>query len=268
ATPPPSTIIGALGRLLGLRPDKKPPEDLHSLAQKIGEKPLLWGPIYESVEAEGADPCRADAKNTYIQITPTALINIEEAHYVARLAQGTKLSPTLCRLVLATRPGIWRGKALFYTERVYYICKKEKQSTAERLRRVEFEKLRLVYYLNSDVGIPPTVTRLGGEGGQALVCTQEGGKPPQGSGDVGILLAPALIKPGRDYPPWALGTYDEESHTLKKREIYLGLGYSEVYKTRRPLLRALPPGTVVHSRDRPSHLGELAELGYGATHWL
>jgi CRISPR-associated protein Cmr3 len=57
-----------------------------------------------------------------------------------------------------------------------------------------------------------------------------------------------------------------EGDRFKVRVENVGLGFSEICKIRRPMLKALPAGTVVKLKNNcdAAAIGILSELGYGS----
>jgi len=99
--------------------------------------------------------------------------------------------------------------------------------------------------------------------------------PPR-RGDYAIALQPILIYSskstagidevaGLECVEEVYGVFDGEK--FKVRVIDVGLGFSEVCKFRRPILKALPQGTVVKLREDCGDvvaIGLLSALGYGS----
>ena len=99
---------------------------------------------------------------------------------------------------------------------------------------------------------------------------------PLRRGDYAIALQPILIHSdkttadinevvGLECVEEVYGVFDGEK--FKVRVIDVGLGFSEVCKFRRPILKALPQGTVVKLREDCGDvvaIGLLSALGYGS----
>jgi CRISPR-associated protein Cmr3 len=122
------------------------------------------------------------------------------------------------------------------------------------------------------------VVKLGGEGRPAAVETKGASAPPAGSqrGLYAIALQPVLIysdKPvarveevlGLECVEEVYGVF--EGDTFKVRLVDFGLGFSEVCRRRRPMLKALLQGTVLRLKNTcrdVAVIGILFEIGFGS----
>ena len=122
------------------------------------------------------------------------------------------------------------------------------------------------------------VVRLGGEGRLAAVEAKGASAPPAGSqrGEYAVALQPILMysdKPvarveevlGLECVEEVYGVF--EGDVFKVRVVDFGLGFSEVCRRRRPMLKALPQGTVLRLKSTcrdVAAIGILSEIGFGS----
>ncbi|MCX8137568.1 CRISPR-associated protein [Pyrobaculum aerophilum] len=241
AAPPPSTVLGMLGALAGVRaecPGGGPAGaelQLVMLKETLGVK-SVWGPLVEIdgvLHAPGLDAL-------YI-------IKMDNA---AR-AVGKRAVSVVRRVGLALGPNKTAAPGYLYS--AIYVA----------------EKAKYIYYIDAE-GLRGGLARLGGEGRMAVVEIEEAsaGVPEVVNGRA-LVLTPVLMPEG-ELPNCIkpLGVLEEGGGGLelvpKVRVIQWGLGFSEVCKERRPMYPALAPGTVVEARGCKKNVGYLAELGYGA----
>ncbi|MCC6020262.1 MAG: CRISPR-associated protein [Thermoproteaceae archaeon] len=254
--PPPSTVLGALGALLGARVDcgrcgsgdfecraAAAERSLLELADQLGVR-KMWGPL---VRAGG----RIGVPALDFVLYPDSM-TAERVEKVSRVGLALTENKTAA-------PG--------YLYRATFL----------RARGLTY-----IYYIDGDLGpFRPRVVRLGGEGRAALVEAVEVKERPPGvmpeavSGHA-VLITPLLMPDGelpRCVKP--LGAYElkpaEEGGRApavrlerKVRVVQWGLGFSEACRERRPIYPALPPGTAVEAGDCPAAVGYMARLGYGA----
>jgi len=136
--------------------------------------------------------------------------------------------------------------------------------------------LSLMYLVKNPMKqLNSNVIRLGGEGRVSLIRLEDYLKVPR-SGDYAVALQPILIHSsdnassisnvkGLECLEEVYGVFDGKG--FKVRVMNIGLGFSEVCGFRRPMLKALPQGTVVKLRSNCSGdiaVGLLSELGYGS----
>jgi len=250
--PPPSTVLGALGALLGVRVDcgrcgggdfecrAAAERSLLELADKLGVRGM-WGPL---VRAGG----RVGVPALDFVLYPDSM-TAERVEKVSRVGLALTENKTAA-------PG--------YLYRATFL----------RARGLTY-----IYYIDGDLGpFRPRVVRLGGEGRAALVEAVEvkPGVMPEAVSGHAVLITP-LLMPDGELPRCAkpLGAYElkpaeEGGRALavrlerKVRVVQWGLGFSEACRERRPMYPALPPGTAVEAHDCPAAVGHMARLGYGA----
>lgn len=136
--------------------------------------------------------------------------------------------------------------------------------------------LSLKYLVKNPVKqLGSSLIRLGGEGRLSLIHLEDHLKIPEG-GDYAVALQPILMHSddnvgsinnvkGLECVEEVYGVFDGER--FKVKVINIGLGFSEVCGFRRPILKALPQGTVIRLRSGCSRyiaVGLLSELGYGS----
>ena len=279
ATPLPSTVLGAIGAALGVQLGRdvcrRECADLEALAERLGgrkvdllsggcEEPLLWGPL---VEVEGHYYFTAG-------IMGSSLVDVESrGGYVSTARRGEKLTEARHSLKLITRVGIT-------------LLEEEKVVKTGLTYRASFYgyalkpyPASLVYAVDLADAAPGRigVVRLGGEGRVAGLLFLE---PPEKlrellseEGEYAIALSPVLFHTEGEVEPGSTpGLEDVEEivgmpvpEGVKLRAETVGLGFSEVCGRRRPLLQALPPGTVLKLRNRSLRaVGLFSCLGYGS----
>ena len=241
--PPPSTVLGALGDLLGVRaecpqrgesPTQAAEEALTALADQLGIRGM-WGPLVKIGDKVG------------IPAMEFAAFPDGSAERLDRKARvGLALTERK-----AARPGHLYRATYLHPKSVVYI-----------------------YYVDGLTAIRPTAVRLGGEGRSALVEAAETDfKPPERIGGTAALMTPLLMPDGEMPPclrPKGTLMLDAKECRAKPDErvkaVQWGLGFSDICRERRPMYPALPPGTLVEARDCPPTVGHMARLGYGALH--
>ena len=286
ALPLPSTVLGALGAALGVQLDKsvceKPFEDFKSLAEKLGykavnffaessEEPLLWGPLIEGggryYFTKGNDLIDVNRRGNYVSkaleraLRKHASTTLEKEVFKANhclkpnMRFGLKLSES-------------RVAELGYAYRANFYGYDLKPYPAS-----------LVYIANIVARPVEKLVRLGGEGRVAGLSLLDSDSPKElldlflGEGDYAIALSPVLFYAEDEaIPSSTQGLREVEDvigiitpRDVKLRAETVGLGFSEVCKQRRPLLQALPPGTVLKPKNpRAKAVGLLSCLGYGS----
>jgi CRISPR-associated protein Cmr3 len=278
--PPPTAVLGALGALLGLGADVDCAwrdgydfSDLKSLVKKMADadltlatrsnEPVLWGPLL-SIRGEHLLPVGEYA-------LPVSLAGeyVKKAveYYEGKEDAAKEAANLLCRMAAASeRIGVQLdvGKTVRYMYRAKYVAYVD---DVEMLFRA-----KLVGKLDR------AVVRLGGEGRLAAVEAREEGALPAGSqrGEYAIALQPVLIysdKPvakvdgvaGLDCVEEVYGVLEEDR--FKVKVVDFGLGFSEVCRRRRPMLKALPQGTVLRLKSScgdAAAIGILSEIGFGS----
>ena len=273
ALPMPSTVLGALGAALGIRLGEsvcgRLLADLEALAEKLGgetvdlfaescEKPLLWGPLLGAGDryyfARGSDLIDKDKRALYAR---KALENEGFSEIAHRLRPSTRFGLKLSESRVA-EPG-YAYRAAFYG----YDLKPYPAS--------------LVYASNIATERAERLARLGGEDRVEGLTISD---PPEwllellcAGGEYAIVLSPVLFcADGKVAPGSTPGLQEVEDIVgiptpggVKRRAESLGLGFSEVCKRRRPLLQALPPGTVLKPKSATAKaVGLLSCLGYGS----
>ncbi len=238
--PQPSTLLGALGSLAGVRiqcPEKSPRgalEALRAVARELGVR-RIWGPLAVLRRTTDATTVVGAAAESWIK---------------TQMGRGGELVGRLTRIGLALTDLKTAARGYLY-KATYYA------------------PVEAIYFIDADK-VPTGVVRLGGEGRLAVV---EGDElrpdpylPPQRG--PAVLLTPLLLPNGKLSPciKSVKGLIDprKEKEGPKVRVVQWGLGFSEVCRERRPTYPALPPGTEVEVEDcDPSQLF-LGDLGYGA----
>jgi CRISPR-associated protein Cmr3 len=286
ALPLPSTVLGALGAALGVQLDKsvceKPFDDLKSLAEKLGykavdlfaessEEPLLWGPLIEAggryYFARENDLIDVNRRRNYVS---------KALEYVLRKHASTTLENEVFeadhRLKPSTRFGLKLSEGRVaepgYAYRANFYGYDLKPYPAS-----------LLYIANIVARSMEELVRLGGEGRVAGLSLLDSDQSKDlldlflGRGDYAIALSPVLFyAEGEAIPGSTQGLREVEdvigipsSRAVKLRTVTVGLGFSEVCKQRRPLLQALPPGTLLKPKSSSAKaVGLLSCLGYGS----
>jgi len=240
--PPPSTVLGALGELLGVRIDCRQCND-HACRTQAAEETLaaaaeqlgiqkIWGPL---VAKEGK----------------LGVPTLDFIYYLDGTAEKVEKNTRL-------------GLAL--TEQ-----KTAKPGHLYRVTYIHVRNATYIYYIEGLTPFKPTAVRLGGEGRAALIEAREASHKPPDAIQGGAVLMTPLLTPDGETPPCLkpTGTLKPTGEVEPKiKVVQWGLGFSEVCNERRPLYPALPPGTVVEAQNCPPATGHLAQLGYGALHPL
>jgi len=276
ATPPLSTALGAVGAALGVQLGRdvcgRECADLEALAERLGgrkvdllsggcEEPLLWGPLVEVGEH-------------YYFTVGSSLVSVESrGDYVSTARRGEKLTGAWHSLKLITRVGLT-------------LLEEEKVVKTGLTYRVSFYgyalkpyPASLVYAVDLADAAPGRmgVVRLGGEGRVAGLLFLE---PPEKlrellseEGEYAVTLSPVLFHAESEVEPGSTPGLENVEEIVgmlipegvKLRAETVGLGFSEVCGRRRPLLQALPPGTVLKlSSGSLRAVGLFSCLGYGS----
>jgi CRISPR-associated protein Cmr3 len=275
-TPLPSTVLGAIGSLLGIKIDcrcgseKYDLCDLRELIKQLTgtelsldtrtSEPMLWGPLIEA------------GNGRYIPIGSRFLREEHAGEYVRaaiRYYRGEDVKD-LGRLLISYADA-WSKVGIELNEET---------KTANRMFKAKYvsykHNLNLTYLLRAGRKLTNGVVRLGGEGRLAMLSVSDEKIDPPRKGNYAIALQPILIhssKPtagidevtGLECVEEVYGVFDGEK--FKVRVIDVGLGFSEACKFRRPMLKALPQGTVVKLREDCGDviaIGLLSTLGYGS----
>lgn len=264
--PLPSTVLGALGNSaqISISVDcdtlrrQYDFSDLRILAQQLfgldfdpaagwSEEPLLWGPLLRS------------GNDLYIPL----------GRYAARPGELPRLLSGKAVLTPYAQASAKTGVRLGYAK------------TAEAMFKAAYvaytwRGLEIVYYAkNLRIQAQRLMARVGGEGRLALISINVRQDLPQHGGRYAVALQPVLIygeEPvedisrvrGLECVDEVVGVYDGEK--FKPLVVDVGLGFSEVCKFRRPLLKALPRGTVLKLKNwcKARAVGLLSQLGYGS----
>lgn len=241
--PPPSTVLGALGDLLGVRaecpqgvgnPTQAAEEALTALADQLGIR-RMWGPLVKIGDKVGI---------------PAMDFAAFPDGSAKKFDKKTRIGLALTEQK-AARPGHLYRATYLYPKHVAYI-----------------------YYIDGLTVIKPTAVRLGGEGRSALVeAVETDFKLPERVSGTAALMTPLLMPDGEMPPclrPKGALKLDAKECKAKPDErvkvIQWGLGFSDVCRERRSMYPALPPGTLVEAHDCPPTVGHMARLGYGALH--
>jgi len=299
---PPSTMLGVLGQLAGIDLGQRvngsnaSKQGIEAIKQGVEamcrtahelkylkheacinvdviERPLMWGPLAE-VEGFGFHVLigedkmlRMDSVRDYVK----AALASSEGHVVK--------VPELVKLQVIERVGIALSRETRTADRgkIYnpaystYVVKYGKG----------YRRVSIVYWVDDEVVSRlriPSVQRVGGEGRLAYISIAEV-NARFGEGEYAVVLSPLLFESENDGyarvgKSHGLGCVDEVYGVLSNKDfkvkvINIGLGFSEVYGVRRPMLNALPPGTVVKLRNngdcgKTQAVGLFCWLGYGS----
>ncbi|GGP20800.1 hypothetical protein GCM10007981_10340 [Thermocladium modestius] len=305
--PPPTTILGALGNYLnvrltnvcnGLINGSYSFEDLIQLVSEIfGEKdisaqdlinynkePLLWGPL---IYMRGNGKYYVSTGDVYIE--RNELLKFVESIIKKLLKPTPDESPTQVekRLIVqeSTRIGVSIDRSTGTVSNMYrarFVNYKEDIEMVYLLKRPSNgllgSMLNESYGSSNNIGGggAQVLTRLGGEGRVALISFEDGDADLWGGGELAVTLQPILYYQDRAGMKLSeirgLECIDEvygiySNGRLKVRTMHLGLGFSEVCGVRRPILQALPAGTIIKLRKECGNaksVGLLSMLGYGS----
>jgi CRISPR-associated protein Cmr3 len=275
-TPLPSTILGAIGSLLGIKIDcrcgseKYDLCDLRELIKQLTgtelsldtrtSEPMLWGPLIEA------------GNGRYIPIGSRLLREEHAGEYVGaaiRYYRGEDVKD-LGRLLISYADA-WSKVGIELNEEAKTV------NRTFKAKYVSYKhNLNLTYLLRTSKKPSNGVVRLGGEGRLAMLSVSDEKIDPPRRGNYAIALQPILIHSskstagldevaGLECVEEVYGVFDGEK--FKVRVIDIGLGFSEACKFRRPMLKALPQGTVVKLRKDCGDavaIGLLSALGYGS----
>jgi len=275
-TPLPSTVLGAIGSLLGINIDcrcgseKYDLCDLRELIKQLTgtelsldtrtSEPMLWGPLIEA------------GNGRYIPIGSRLLREEHAGEYVGaaiRYYKGEDVKD-LGRLLISYADA-WSKVGIELNEEAKTV------NRTFKAKYVSYKhNLNLTYLLRTSKKPSNGVVRLGGEGRLAMLSVGDEKIDPPRRGNYAIALQPILIhssKPtasidevaGLECVEEVYGVFDGER--FRVRVVDVGLGFSEACKFRRPMLKALPQGTVVKLREDCGDvvaIGLLSALGYGS----
>jgi CRISPR-associated protein Cmr3 len=277
-TPPPTAVLGALGALLGVDidctwRDAYDFSDLKSHAKKLAsmeltlatrsKEPALWGPLLR-IRGELYLPM-----GEYALPAPLAGECIKRAvrYYEGEEGAAGGAARLLRRVAaVSERIGVQLdvGKTVRYMYRAKYVG--------------YVDDVEMLFWAKLVRKLDRAVVRLGGEGRLAAVEAKEASTLPTGSqrGEYAIALQPVLIysdKPmaevdavtGLECVEEVYGVLEEDR--FKVRVVDFGLGFSEACRRRRPMLKALPQGTVLRLRGScgdAAAIGILSEIGFGS----
>ncbi|ABO08707.1 type III-B CRISPR module-associated Cmr3 family protein [Pyrobaculum calidifontis] len=242
--PQPSTLLGALGYLAGVKIDcpGKGPEGalaaLREVAKALGVR-RVWGPL--AVVRRGSEVLVGAAAEGWIKTHMWAPRERGEAAGGVPVAKFSRIGLMLTEHKTAAQGYLYRA--------TYYA------------------PVEAVYFIDADV-VPTGLVRLGGEGRLAAVEADPELRPdpylPPKSG-AAVLLTPLLMPEG-ELPSCirAVRGLEQPGEEPKVKVVQWGLGFSEVCRERRPMYPALPPGTEVEVENCDQSQFFLGELGYGA----
>jgi len=272
ATPLPSTVLGALGAINEVRLSEEVCRgglsDLKALAEELGggpldlfapscDEPLLWGALVE-------------ARGRLFFCVEAGLMDVSEArNYVSAVLEEGEVKPyksLKCLIRLGIKLTDQKVAEPGYMYKIHLHG-----------YDVEPYPASLVYLTNVAIRAKSGVVRLGGEGRLVKFSVEE---PPEGlvkasseEGEYAIALSPILFYSEGEVRPGETRGLEEVEEVCgvlvggakKLKAVSVGLGFSEVCKRRRPVLQALPHGTVVKlKRRRAKAVGLLSCLGYGS----
>ena len=275
-TPLPSTVLGAIGSLLGINIDcrcgseKYDLCDLRELIKQLTgtelsldtrtSEPMLWGPLIEA------------GNGRYIPIGSRLLREEHAGEYVGaaiRYYKGEDVKD-LGRLLISYADA-WSKVGIELNEEAKTV------NRTFKAKYVSYKhNLNLTYLLRTSKKPSNGVVRLGGEGRLAMLSVSDEKIDLPRRGNYAIALQPILIhssKPtasidevaGLECVEEVYGVFDGER--FRVRVVDVGLGFSEACKFRRPILKALPQGTVVKLREDCGDvvaIGLFSALGYGS----
>jgi len=275
-TPLPSTVLGVIGSILGIKIDCRCGSEKYDLcdpreliSQLTGielnldtrtSEPVLWGPLIET------------GNGRYIPIGNRFLREEHAGEYVkaaTRYYRGEDVKD-LGRLLISyadawSKVGIELNEGAKTVNRMF------------KARYVSYRhNLNLTYLLRAGKKLNNGVVRLGGEGRLAMLSVTDEKINTSRKGNYAIALQPILIHSdkttadigevvGLECVEEIYGAFDGEK--FKVRVVDVGLGFSEACKFRRPMLKAMPQGTVVKLREDCGDvvaIGLLSTLGYGS----
>jgi CRISPR-associated protein Cmr3 len=291
-TPLPTTVAGALGNYLGVRLSGGDP---------LGLLSELYNTLGELLGCRGSSCIKGPL--TYFEVggrrLPEPYVNVER-HFIP-LAGSIKVSGdgVVC-IERDVRPVVWepiarvgvalerRGEGEKRVMPGYFF--KYAVSTYRLDSKTARPVFTYVTPLEKDIR---GLLRFGGEGSIARVVSKRPDHqedlvtrvvtPLEGL-DEGyyVALSPVPLLPKKQYPTelekdleLPLGIRDsrvlgipsrcgEEARPPKLRVVRLGLGFSEVSRTRRPQVLALPPGTIIEvSRRHKPHISPLMNVLLG-----
>jgi len=275
AIPLPSTVLGALGVIKGVRLDEEVCQedllDLKALAEKLKEgpldlfattcyDPLLWGPVIEAggryffcVRNELID---LGGLRSYVDAV-LERVKTEGVKPYKRLRRLTRLGIKLTPQKVVDLGYMYRADFYGYDLQPYPAS--------------------LIYLTSATIEVTSGMVRLGGEGRLTKFLIKEPSEElaeiSSKEGEYAVTLAPLLFySEGEVRPGVTRGLEGVEevcgllvNGSKKLRAENVGLGFSEVCKRRRPLLQALPPGTVLKLKDQKAMaMGLFSCLGYGS----
>ncbi|QXJ31899.1 hypothetical protein [Saccharolobus shibatae] len=266
AFPSPTTVLGIIGKLNNAIPSNNSSEiedlihayksltsnELNPYSHK-SNNPLIWGPmIYKG----------NDTSPYYPLLFSKLILNIEK--YVK----------------LAINPNISREDVVeelhVQTRRMNQINRSNRYTIHSFYQKFFSHEYTLEYCVNTNVK-SGRIVELGGENRYGEVEIRDS-ECDYREGNYAVLLQPLLFETSKDYftkidnvkglecVEEIYGILVEKGNRIdfKVKVIYYALGYGKV---RRPMLQALPPGTVIKVKNEckeANTLGILSELGFGA----
>ncbi|BDC18766.1 hypothetical protein [Acidianus sp. HS-5] len=261
----PTTILGIIGKLKNVSPLKKPGIDdlkdaYYSLTQNElkyvyhSDSPLTWGPLIRD-EMD---------KKYYPLLFSKLILDVKKyIEYAINSFEGIITESIIRELRVQTR-------------RMNQLNRSNRTTIHSFYQKFFSNEYALEYCVNIKENIKG-VSMLGGENRYAEVCP-ENCECDYGEGDYAILLQPLLFETEETYftklsnvkgfqcVDEIYGVVVEKGNHMdfKVKTTYYALGYGN---ERRPMLRALPPGTVIKVKEEcedAKALGILSELGFGA----
>ncbi len=274
--PPPSTILGLLGNLRGIRLRHECASwrvSWEILVKQMGaevnlsstwvKEPLIWGPLL-----------RVGGSQYYVPLYPNAMLPVSDLEKYLR-GEEVKVE----KFGVQIRTGVKLARGTKVVERGYRYSAGYTAYVTRNLEAVE-----VVYLTSLDVKEGSYSARVGGEDRIALVEVSEPEKELfklyNSEGERAVLLQPLLYSVDGVA---ALGSVSslacvEELRVSKvvvegrervvgPRAVKWGLGYDEVCRLRRPLYDAIPHGTLLKLRsecEEARAVGLYSQLGYGS----
>ncbi|BCU68785.1 hypothetical protein [Stygiolobus caldivivus] len=262
AFPSPTTILGIIGRLNNVvRPNE---------AEGIGD----LEDAYKSLTSRGLNPYNDKSDNPLIW-GPVIYKGNEPSPYYPLLFSKLILDVKKYVNMNVDKEGVVE-ELRFQTRQMNQINRSNRTTIHSFYQKFFSSEYTLEYCVNVSVK-PGRLVAIGGENRYAGVEIKDS-LCDYGKGDYAILLQPLLFETDKDYfaridtvkgfdcVEEIYGILVEKGNRadFKVKTVYYALGYGKV---RRPMLQALPPGTVIKVKEKcrdAKALGILSELGFGA----
>jgi len=268
AFPSPTTILGIIGKLGNSKPsDKHEIQDLKEAYKSLtsneldknkynAEDPLIWGPIIKKDDT-------TNLSVYYPLLFNKVILNVEKYLNLALNPSDINYMEIVKDLHIQRR-------------RMNQINRDSKDTIHLFYQKFFSNEYILEYCVNVNVN-DDKVVRLGGENRYSKIDIISS-KYNYSEGNYAVLLQPLLFEAGDDYfvkfdkvkgfkcIDEIYGILVEKGNRVdfKVKTTYYALGYGN---ERRPMLQALPPGTLIKVKEECKEakaLGILSQLGFGA----